>query len=323
MAPDRRREGIGGALPAWQEVRGRQHPAACDAALPGWLASGAHEHALPAIRLLKAHGYERARWWPELACDLDTPPAEPAAAVGIRVVPYGEEWREPARPALNDAFGDHWGTQPVAAAEWAAGDRLEAFRPDVSVLAVAPAVPDTSGTPDAPDTLDGERVVGFVFVDVPPDEWPLRGGPFGYITAVVLLTPAVASTLGPDDVRPVDEAALRERLAASDITLNGADNLFYLTTEARRTLPGEPDDASMCPLTDADAAAFARFEEAASEQDLDDAYVEPDHRAVHRAFDGDVLVAAASAYPWSDDAPLARDRPARHHPRPRPCNRRA
>ncbi|WP_260478274.1 N-acetyltransferase [Nonomuraea sp. WAC 01424] len=26
-------------------------------------------------------------------------------------------------------------------------------------------------------------MVGFVLVDVPQEEWPLRGGPFGYITA--------------------------------------------------------------------------------------------------------------------------------------------
>ncbi|WTB59932.1 GNAT family N-acetyltransferase [Streptomyces sp. NBC_00825] len=73
---------------------------------------------------------------------------------------------------MNDAFRDHWGSQPVTAAEWASGDRLEAFRPDLSLLAVTP------------DTHEGERVVGFVFVDVAPDEWPLRGGPFGYVTTV-------------------------------------------------------------------------------------------------------------------------------------------
>lgn len=172
VTPDRRGEGIGSALLAWQEARGLQHLAACDAALPGWLASSAHEHAVPAIRLLEAHGYERARWWLELERDLVVPVFEPLPVSGVRLVPYGEEWNERARSAMNDAFRDHWGSQPVTAAEWAAGDRLEAFRPDLSVLAVTPG------------THDGERVVGFVFVDVAQDEWPLRGGPFGYITAV-------------------------------------------------------------------------------------------------------------------------------------------
>ncbi|WP_063767821.1 GNAT family N-acetyltransferase [Streptosporangium roseum] len=172
VAPDRRREGIGRALLAWQEARGLQHLAACDAALPGWLVSSAHDHATSAIRLLEAHGYERARWWLELERDLKAPIAEPPSIPGVRLVPYGEEWQERARSALNDAFRDHWGSQPVTAAEWASGDRLEAFRPDLSVLAVTP------------DADDGERVVGFVLADVAQDEWPLRGGPFGYVASV-------------------------------------------------------------------------------------------------------------------------------------------
>ncbi|MFI6586187.1 GNAT family N-acetyltransferase [Embleya sp. NPDC050493] len=172
VAPDRRREGIGTALLAWQEARGLQHLAASDATLPGWLAAGAQDHATPAIRLLEAHGYERARWWLELERDLEAPVPEPAPAPGVRLVPYGEEWAERVRSAMNDSFRDHWGSRPVTADEWASENRLAAFRPDLSLLAVAP------------DTHDGERVVGFALVDVEPDEWPLRGGPFGYITVV-------------------------------------------------------------------------------------------------------------------------------------------
>ncbi|MFJ8746591.1 GNAT family N-acetyltransferase [Embleya sp. NPDC127516] len=172
VAPDRRREGIGSALLAWQEARGLQHLAASDAALPGWLASSAHEHAIPAIRLLEDHGYERARWWLELELDLDTPVAEPPTTPGVRLVPYGPQWQERARSARNDAFRDHWGSQPITAADWASADRLAASRPDLSLLAVAP------------HTHDDEHVLGFVFVDVERDEWPLRGGPFGYVTTV-------------------------------------------------------------------------------------------------------------------------------------------
>ncbi|MFF7251045.1 GNAT family N-acetyltransferase [Embleya sp. NPDC008237] len=172
VVPDRRREGIGTALLAWQEARGLQHLAASEATLPGWLASSAQDHATPAIRLLEAHGYERARWWLELERDLAAPDAEPPSAPGVRLVPYAEEWSERARSAMNDAFRDHWGSQPVTAAEWASGNRLEAFRPDLSVLAIAS------------DPHGAERVAGFALVDVAPDEWPLRGGPFGYITTV-------------------------------------------------------------------------------------------------------------------------------------------
>ncbi|MEU7579895.1 GNAT family N-acetyltransferase [Streptomyces sp. NPDC041068] len=172
VVPDRRGEGIGRALLAWQEARGLQHLAASDATLPGWLASSAHDHATSVLRLLEAHGYERVRWWLELECDLEEPITEPSPASGVRFVPYGEEWQERARAALNDAFRDHWGSQPITAEGWASGDRLESFRPDLSLLAVTP------------DGHGDERVVGFVFVDVAREEWPLRGGPFGFITSV-------------------------------------------------------------------------------------------------------------------------------------------
>ncbi|MER7583915.1 GNAT family N-acetyltransferase [Kitasatospora sp. NPDC097691] len=172
VAPDRRGEGIGAALLAWQEARGLQHLASCDATLPGWLAVGVDESATRTIRLLEAHGYERARWWLELERDLAAPFAEPPSPPGMRFVPYDEGWAERARSAWNEAFRDHWGTQPMTAAEWAAGDRLKASRPDLSVLAVVP------------DASEGERVVGFVLVDVTPEEWPLRGAPFGCISSV-------------------------------------------------------------------------------------------------------------------------------------------
>ncbi|MFI9630334.1 GNAT family N-acetyltransferase [Streptomyces sp. NPDC052042] len=120
----------------------------------------------------------------------------------------------------------------------------------------------------------------------------------------VLLTPAIAVTMALEEGRPVDEAGFRRRLEESGISLHGADNLFYFTEKDRETLLGEPDAPSIRALTEADARAFEQFEEAASEQDLDDASVELDHWAVYGAFDDGRLVCVASMYPWND-APLA------------------
>ncbi|MER5371517.1 GNAT family N-acetyltransferase [Streptomyces sp. NPDC002722] len=120
----------------------------------------------------------------------------------------------------------------------------------------------------------------------------------------VLLTPAVAEAVCLEEVHPVDETGFRQRLEKSGISLHGADNLFYFTHEARKNLLGEPDAPSIRPLTDADADVFGQFEEAASEQDLDDASVELDHWAVYGAFEDGQLVCVASMYPWND-APLA------------------
>jgi hypothetical protein len=58
-------------------------------------------------------------------------------------------------------------------------------------------------------------------------------------------------------------------------------------------------------------AAFAEFQAAAIEQDLDDAYVELDHCLTFGAFQQNRLVAAASMYPW-DERQGAASRPARN-----------
>ncbi|WP_406518158.1 GNAT family N-acetyltransferase [Streptomyces sp. NBC_00825] len=62
----------------------------------------------------------------------------------------------------------------------------------------------------------------------------------------------------------------------------------------------------MRPLTEADARAFEQFEEAASEQDLDDTCVELDHWAVHGASADGRPVSMASMYPRNDAPPADR-----------------
>ncbi|MFF9075624.1 hypothetical protein ACF1A9_25505 [Streptomyces sp. NPDC014872] len=63
--PGRCREGIGHALPAWQEGCGLQYLGARESARPGRLVADAREEATPIIGLLRTHGYEPTRWWPE------------------------------------------------------------------------------------------------------------------------------------------------------------------------------------------------------------------------------------------------------------------
>lgn len=112
----------------------------------------------------------------------------------------------------------------------------------------------------------------------------------------VVLSPNVAEQLRLDGA--LSEAAVLDALAEHHIDLYDADNLFYFDGATRAALVAEADASTVRKLGAEDADAFARFEASASEQDLEDAYVELDHWAVSGEFDGDRLVAAASAYPW-------------------------
>lgn len=166
--PDRRGEGIGAALLAWLEARGRQILATRDERLPGWLSTGAEEHSTGAIALMHRHGYETKRWWLELERPLHEPLPDVALDPSVRLEPYGE-WREATRRAYNEAFRDHWGSQPASEREWVKEERKAGARPDLSFVAVAPGA-------------DGaEEVVAFVISEVTPEDWEARGSSFGYI----------------------------------------------------------------------------------------------------------------------------------------------
>lgn len=117
----------------------------------------------------------------------------------------------------------------------------------------------------------------------------------------VTLTPTMAGALSLDTQPCTNLAQFRQRLDDMGIALHGADSVFYF--DAAQSLPGS-DLPALRQLGQDDAAAFAEFHAAASEQDRDDAYVELDHWSVFGAFVDERLVCAASAYPWND-GPIA------------------
>ncbi|QDQ28745.1 GNAT family N-acetyltransferase [Chitinimonas arctica] len=114
------------------------------------------------------------------------------------------------------------------------------------------------------------------------------------------LTPALADKLGLYLQTGLTPALLRQKLQDAGIALHGADYVFYFNEPARQDLLQEPQPGHIRQLSEADEAVFAEFQGNASEQDLDDAYVELDHWAVFGAFEQDRLVCAASMYPWDE-----------------------
>lgn len=125
----------------------------------------------------------------------------------------------------------------------------------------------------------------------------------------VVLTTAVAQQLGlapsADENQNLTPESLQHLLQDKGIALHGADHVFHFSEAAREALLAEPPAGHIRRLSSADEAAFAEFQSNASEQDLDDAWVELDHWAVFGAFAPDgKLICAASMYPW-DNAKIA------------------
>jgi RimJ/RimL family protein N-acetyltransferase len=121
-------------------------------------------------------------------------------------------------------------------------------------------------------------------------------------SGILSATSATIVRLGLSPQTKIESRALARSLATAQMKLHGADNLFYLPVEAQSALQSERVASVTRRLqdTDADADAFAVLCAEASEEDLDEAYVEIDHWLVFGTFVDDRLAAVASMYPWRD-----------------------
>ncbi|CDH18746.1 hypothetical protein XBKQ1_150003 [Xenorhabdus bovienii str. kraussei Quebec] len=117
---------------------------------------------------------------------------------------------------------------------------------------------------------------------------------------MAVLTPALADKAGLYQQQELSESIFRQKLNEADITLHGADYIFYFSEADKNALLQENPAGVLRQLTEQDEAVFSEFESSASEQDLDDAYVELDHWAVFGSFEQHRLVSAASMYPWEN-----------------------
>ena len=185
--PTHRGRGIGRELLAWEIARGRQLLAASGKEIPARITLYA-EDTDPAskIRLYERFGFEARRFYSDLRRDLARPVPDVALDGSLRVVPWSAELDEPARLAHNDAFRDHWGSEPRSPESWTHG-RSE-FAPQWSFLVVDDA-PDADALLADPHT-DAETaaalrageplVVGYELAGRFDEDFPVRGYSFGY-----------------------------------------------------------------------------------------------------------------------------------------------
>lgn len=162
-----RGRGIGRRLLAWQHDRARAMLAESELALPAWVLSYAADRAPEHGRLLQRAGFEPARYFTTLECDLAAPTPPVTVPSDLRIVPFDATLSESVRAAKNAAFADHWGSQPASREGWESMQGLESFRRDLSRVA-----------------LDGDEVVGFVVSDVNEEDWERQGSRSGYISLV-------------------------------------------------------------------------------------------------------------------------------------------
>jgi ribosomal protein S18 acetylase RimI-like enzyme len=188
--PDRRGEGIGRELLAWETGRARQMLAASGKDVPGRIAVFAEDDA-PASkhRLYERAGFGVRRYYSDLARPLTGPDVAPVPDVelsgSLRLVPWSTDLDDATRLAHNDAFRDHWGSQPMTPGQWA---QRAGFAPEWSFLVVdeTPDVDALLASPDTdPDTAAALRageplVVGYELAARYTEDFAVRGYTFGY-----------------------------------------------------------------------------------------------------------------------------------------------
>lgn len=163
-----RRRGVGAAVLAWQEAQARARFAADNAAAgnaaagnaggtephPAKVRNHVEENNPGQQALLAGAGYSVVRYYAQMQRPLAEIPAV-AVPEGITIMPVTAELENAVRLAHNEAFADHWGSEPRTPERWALLMRHEHSRLDLCTAAV--------------DTATGE-VVGYQMTSVDPDE---------------------------------------------------------------------------------------------------------------------------------------------------------
>ncbi|MGO2140860.1 MAG: GNAT family N-acetyltransferase [Leucobacter sp.] len=217
--PQWRRKGLGTRLLRWQEARGRQQLAASGLRLPAMLSTLVGEHADGQRALFEAEGFIPARWWIEMERLLDELGPEAPLQAGLRVEPYTARWSEQARLVINDAFRDHWGSQPTSRGDWEDAQQSEDFRAKWSAVAFA--------------TLESgeDELVGAITVEGDDDEWEACGYRFGNVDEVGVRRDwrgrGVASALLGHSMRAMRDAGMeRATLDVDSDSPTGAHALY-------------------------------------------------------------------------------------------------
>lgn len=167
--PDARQVGLGQALVDWLVARASNMLRESDSTKPGRIATYLQDNVPEQWALYEKRGFEARRYYKALERDLSLPFEDFELAPHLKLIPYGEHLDEAVRLANNDAFRDHWGSEPQTVEEWAQGRSM--FVPEWSLV----VVDETQGGGKEP------LVVGYVLLEKYEQDWALAGHSSGYI----------------------------------------------------------------------------------------------------------------------------------------------
>ncbi|PCN48505.1 hypothetical protein Csp2054_07325 [Curtobacterium sp. 'Ferrero'] len=198
--PDHRGRGIGRRVFAWQLGRARQRLAALDVDLPATIETEGPEGA-EALRLAARFGLEPIRHWLEMELVFDDRADVPVPSVpdGFRLRPATVDDIEPLRTAKNDAFRDHWGSQPMVESDWRGFLTAPKARLDLSRVVLD----------------DAGAIVAFAIVEVDPSAFAARGHSYGYVHWVGVVRAARGRGLAPVVLDAALQALREDGVAAA------------------------------------------------------------------------------------------------------------
>ncbi|MGF3052720.1 GNAT family N-acetyltransferase [Microbacterium sp. YY-03] len=214
--PEVRGQGIGTMLLAWAKARATQHLATREETLPAWIAMYAQERTTDAIAIGLDAGFTVERYFHTMERDLAADIPDLAIGDDVEIVTFTPELREATRLARNDAFRDHWGSQPSSPEKWERFTTGEIFRPDLSVVAVE------RGT-----TI----VIAFTLSSVNEDDTELQGYRASYIDLIGVVRDRRGQKLAPALIAEALRRARADGLAKATLDVDsssptGANTLY-------------------------------------------------------------------------------------------------
>lgn len=134
---EHRGRGLDEQILTWMEARARQRLLEFPPGLPRSLRSNSPDTLASRITLLEWHGFKPARFWYRMRRDLSQPIPDEPLPTDLLLSTYRPELDQAMREAFNEAFYDHWSSEPISQEDW---DMFfihsTGFRPELSFLAL-------------------------------------------------------------------------------------------------------------------------------------------------------------------------------------------